>query len=71
MRICRFNDNRFGLVEGDQVLDVTAALDVIPPVRYPLPQHDLLIEHLDRVLARAQELRSGATRHAVSGVRFL
>ena len=53
MRICRFNDNRFGLVEGEQVLDVTAALDVIPAQRYPLPQHDIMIEHLDRVLARA------------------
>ena len=71
MRICRFNDNRFGLVEGEQVLDVTAALDVIPAQRYPLPQHDIMIEHLDRVLARAKELRATAPRHPVASVRFL
>jgi 2,4-didehydro-3-deoxy-L-rhamnonate hydrolase len=71
VRICRFNDNRFGLVEGDQVLDVTAALDVIPAQRYPLPQHDLLIEHLDRVLARAKELRADAPKHPVASVKFL
>ena len=71
MRICRFNDNRFGLVEGDHVLDVTAALDVIPAQRYPLPQHDLLIEHLDRVLARAKELRASAPTLPVASVKFL
>ncbi|HEY5380340.1 MAG TPA: hypothetical protein VIJ78_12495 [Pseudolabrys sp.] len=37
MQLCRFNDNRLGLVEGDRVKDVTAALDVLPSVRYPLP----------------------------------
>jgi 2-keto-4-pentenoate hydratase/2-oxohepta-3-ene-1,7-dioic acid hydratase in catechol pathway len=46
MQICRFNDNRLGLVEGDTVKDVTSALDGLPAERYPLPQHDPLIAHL-------------------------
>ena len=37
MRLCRFNDDKLGLVEGDIVRDVTATLDVIPPVRLPFP----------------------------------
>ena len=29
MRFCRFGDERFGLVEGSNVRDVTEALDVL------------------------------------------
>jgi 2-keto-4-pentenoate hydratase/2-oxohepta-3-ene-1,7-dioic acid hydratase in catechol pathway len=46
MQICRFNDNRLGLVEGGVVKDVTSALDALPPQRYPLPAHDLMIANL-------------------------
>jgi 2,4-didehydro-3-deoxy-L-rhamnonate hydrolase len=46
MRLCRFGDNRLGLVRGDAVADVTTALDALPAHRYPLPRHDPLIAHL-------------------------
>jgi 2-keto-4-pentenoate hydratase/2-oxohepta-3-ene-1,7-dioic acid hydratase in catechol pathway len=46
MKLCRFNDNRLGLVEADTVKDVTAALDALPAARYPLPTHDLLVANL-------------------------
>jgi len=49
MQICRFNDNRLGLVEGDVVKDVTSALDVLPSARYPLPDHDPLIANLPKL----------------------
>ena len=56
MRLCRFDDNRLGVVEGSQIRDVTAALDLLPRQGYPFPTHDLLIEHLDRVIERARTL---------------
>ena len=46
MRLCRFDNDRLGVVDGDVVRDVTAALDVIPAYRYPLPEHDLLVANL-------------------------
>src|SRR5215471_3453534 len=46
MRLCRFAPDRLGLVCGDEVLDVTAALEALPAHRYPLPRHDPLIAHL-------------------------
>lgn len=46
MHICRFNDNRLGLVEGGTIIDVTRALDRLPALRWPLPFGDPLIEHL-------------------------
>jgi 2-keto-4-pentenoate hydratase/2-oxohepta-3-ene-1,7-dioic acid hydratase in catechol pathway len=60
MRFCRFNDDRLGVVDGALVRDVTAALDVLPQARYPLPRYDLLIANLDKVTARAQALAASA-----------
>ena len=71
MRLCRYNDNRLGLVEGDRIADVTAALDAIPATSWPLPPGDLLIRHLNAVRARVGEIASGAARIAVADARFL
>jgi 2,4-didehydro-3-deoxy-L-rhamnonate hydrolase len=49
MQICRFNENRLGLVEGNVVKDVTSALNVLPSARYPLPDYDPLIANLPKV----------------------
>src|SRR6266487_6409934 len=60
MKLCRFDDGRLGLVEPGQVRDVTAALDVLPAYRYPLPPFDPLIANLDAVIARARTMASHA-----------
>jgi 2-keto-4-pentenoate hydratase/2-oxohepta-3-ene-1,7-dioic acid hydratase in catechol pathway len=46
MRICRFNENRIGLVRDGLVYDVTRALDLLPSVRWPVPPGDALVAHL-------------------------
>lgn len=71
MRLCRFGEGRLGVVESAGVRDVTAALDVLPPYRYPLPTHDVLIEHLPVVAARAQALSASAPLLPLDGVRLL
>ena len=68
MKICRFNNDRLGLVEGQQVFDVSAALQVLPPVAWPLPMGDLLYLHFDAVRAAVQAARSTATAHALDAV---
>ncbi len=68
MKICRFNDDRLGLVEGDEVIDVTGALEAIPAYGWPAPAGDALIANLDAVLGRARNLASSGVRHALSGV---
>ena len=52
MILCRFGQSRLGLLEGALVRDVTAALDVLPPYRYPLPSNDVLYANLDSVKER-------------------
>jgi 2,4-diketo-3-deoxy-L-fuconate hydrolase len=51
MRLCRFADDRLGLVRGEEVFDVTAALAALPAHRYPLPRHDPLVAHLPELRA--------------------
>jgi len=74
MRLCRFNDDRLGLVLGEEVLDVSAALEVLPRCSYPLPRNDLLVAHLDAVRAEVQRLVDGGRglqRHALDEVQLL
>lgn len=70
MRLCRFDDDRLGLVRDDRVLDVSEALEAIPPARWPLPQGDLLIAHLEAVRARADALAKGARSLPLAEVKL-
>lgn len=63
MKICRFNQNRLGVVEGDIVRDITDALTALPAMRWPVPPGDhliahwpLVLDHIERLLPRAPVL---------------
>ncbi|MDH4192139.1 MAG: fumarylacetoacetate hydrolase family protein [Betaproteobacteria bacterium] len=71
MKLCRFDDDRLGLVEGDIVVDVTPALDDLPRVRYPLPHLDLLVAHLGELRARIDSLAAQAPRRSLAKVQML
>lgn len=68
MRLCRFGDDKLGLVDGEFVLDVTQALDVLPACRWPFPAGDLFIRHLEQIRARIGAIRSTAVRFALADV---
>ena len=70
MKICRYNNNRLGVVEGDQVFDVTSALEVLPQVTWPLPVGDLMITHFDAVLAAVRKARPGAQAIPLASVHL-
>ena len=71
MRFCRFGENRLGLVEDNQVCDVTLALEELPPYRYPLPPGDMLVANLAKVGARARALAPRAEAIAADRVPFM
>lgn len=71
MRFCRFDDNRLGLVEGEIVRDVTAAADILPAVRWPLPHGDLFMSHFDEVRAEMERLAPTAPQKPLSKVKLL
>ena len=60
-----------GLVEGSEVRDVTAALDVLPSYRYPLPAYDPLIANLDEVAQRARSIAASSPRLPLETLRLL
>src|ERR1700686_3773608 len=71
MRLCRFGECRLGVVEGADVRDVTAALEVLPSCRYPLATHDLLIANLEQITARIAAILPTAPLLPLAGMKLL
>jgi 2,4-didehydro-3-deoxy-L-rhamnonate hydrolase len=71
MKICWFGDNQLGLVEGDVVCDVSAALRALPAPRYPAPKGDPLIANLPRIREEIHKVAPGAKKIPIKDVRFL
>ena len=66
MRICRYQIEKdgpilVGLVEGDQVYDVTAATDMLPAMRWPFPPGDQFIANLDTLRPAMLALKGKTT----------
>lgn len=73
MRLCRFNDDRLGVVDPktETIADVSAALKLLPAQRYPLPNHDLLIANLPKIKAEAKRLAPRAKKFALGKAKLL
>jgi 2,4-diketo-3-deoxy-L-fuconate hydrolase len=72
MRICWFNDNRLGLVDGDRVYDASKALEKLPKPIYPFPpKGDPLIANLDELKPAILAAAEGAASFPVGEVKFL
>jgi 2,4-diketo-3-deoxy-L-fuconate hydrolase len=71
MRLCRFDSGRLGVAEGNSLRDVTAALDVLPAYRYPLPTCDPLITNLPAVIERIRALLPTAPSVPLSAATLL
>jgi 2-keto-4-pentenoate hydratase/2-oxohepta-3-ene-1,7-dioic acid hydratase in catechol pathway len=71
VRICRFNDNRIGVVLGDEVADVSAVIDEMPSLRWPLPSGDAFIAALPNLRVRMSELAAVSARLPLSSLRLL
>ena len=71
MRICRFDDNRLGVVAGDGIRDVSAVLARLPSVRYPFPRHDALIAHLEALRPEMERLSRAGKPIPVEKVTLL
>ncbi len=71
MRLCRFDENRFGIVDGDTVADVTEIVRGMPPMHYPAPAYDPLIAALPDLLPRMREAARTAPHKKLSEVKLL
>jgi 2-keto-4-pentenoate hydratase/2-oxohepta-3-ene-1,7-dioic acid hydratase in catechol pathway len=68
MRLCRFDDDRLGVVTGEEVRDVTAVISRLPARRWPFPKSDPLIEALDALKPAISEEAKRAPARPLAGV---
>jgi 2-keto-4-pentenoate hydratase/2-oxohepta-3-ene-1,7-dioic acid hydratase in catechol pathway len=59
------------VVDGDQVRDVTAALEELPAYRYPFPTGDMLMANLEKVATRARALATNSAPMPLDGLTLL
>jgi 2-keto-4-pentenoate hydratase/2-oxohepta-3-ene-1,7-dioic acid hydratase in catechol pathway len=71
MKICRYDDNRLGLVGDDGIRDVSAVLARLPAVTYPFPRHDALIAHLAELGPQIERTAQSAKPIAAEKVKLL
>ncbi len=66
MKLCRYNDNKLGVVEQEQLIDVTEAIEIVPETHWPRPHGDGLIANLDTAKTVVSTLRKWGfvQRHA-------
>ncbi len=71
MRFCRFDDDRLGVVKGSMVHDVTAVLDALPALRWPVPRGDHFFNHFDALRPKMEALAETVPGVPVASVRLL
>ena len=71
MKICRYDDDRFGVVIGDKVHDVTAAQSEIRAAAPYAMQGDAVIAALPAWRARLEKMAAGTPGKPISQVRLL
>ena len=70
LKLCRFDSDRVGVVEGNRVRDVTPALEFLPACRWPPPPGDWLIANLGLLRPHIERALRRATTVALDRVRL-
>jgi 2-keto-4-pentenoate hydratase/2-oxohepta-3-ene-1,7-dioic acid hydratase in catechol pathway len=71
MKICRFNDNRIGVIRGDTVHDITPLFESLGAPGWPYPAYDWIIGNFPRVQAQIEPYLDQAAKVAMSAVTLL
>jgi 2-keto-4-pentenoate hydratase/2-oxohepta-3-ene-1,7-dioic acid hydratase in catechol pathway len=70
MKICRYDDDRVGLVRDGQVYDASAALGSIPALRWPVPLGDALVANLNSLRPELEHAAACAGPQPLAAVRL-
>jgi 2-keto-4-pentenoate hydratase/2-oxohepta-3-ene-1,7-dioic acid hydratase in catechol pathway len=71
MKICRFDDQRVGVVEDNDVIDVTEATKALPPQNWPFPCYDVFVANWAAIRPQISALRAKGTRRPLARVSLL
>lgn len=68
MKICRFNDDRVGIVQDDKVMDITSLFSDLGSPGWPYPSYDWIVGNFDRIKPRLADFLTNVTPLAFSEV---
>ena len=71
MKICRYDDNRVGLVRDNAIHDVTPVLSELGSFSYPLPRYDPFIAALGKLKPKLEAAAKSAKPVQVDRVKLL
>jgi 2,4-didehydro-3-deoxy-L-rhamnonate hydrolase len=71
MKICRFDNDQLGIVEGDRVYEVTKATNVLPDLRWPLATGDAFFANYATITEEMMRLRDMAAAQNIADVCLL
>jgi 2-keto-4-pentenoate hydratase/2-oxohepta-3-ene-1,7-dioic acid hydratase in catechol pathway len=71
VRLCRFDDDLVGVVQGDSIRDVTSILGRLPAVSHPAPWGDPLIAQLVRARGAFESVANRSSMRPIDEVRLL
>jgi 2-keto-4-pentenoate hydratase/2-oxohepta-3-ene-1,7-dioic acid hydratase in catechol pathway len=71
MKICRYDDNRIGLVQDDGIRDVTAVASELGTFAYPLPRYDPFIANLSKLRKKLEDTARSSRPVPVDSVKLL
>jgi 2-keto-4-pentenoate hydratase/2-oxohepta-3-ene-1,7-dioic acid hydratase in catechol pathway len=70
MKLCRFHHNRVGIVDGDDVADITPLFDDVARPSWPYPAYDWLVYHFPEVRPRIPSFLDSARRFPIGDIRI-
>jgi 2-keto-4-pentenoate hydratase/2-oxohepta-3-ene-1,7-dioic acid hydratase in catechol pathway len=70
MKLCIFDADRIGIINGQQVADVTEVFRDALQSAWPYPKHDLVIQHFPALRERILAATESARRVPLAGVRL-
>jgi len=70
MKICRFDDNRIGVIRDQRVYDITHLFNALEKPVWPYPPYDWVIGNFDRVRNEIEPVLNQGTGRALSEVKL-
>lgn len=70
MKLCRFNHNKIGIVQGERVLDITPLFDALEPQRWPAPPQDWMIANFALVRPELDAYLPSAEPYSLDSVQL-
>lgn len=71
MKLCRYNDNRLGVIQAEKIIDISVVLDDLPVIRWSQITADPVIAHLPEIIKTAPELIKRGEQLPLADVQLL